>query len=527
MFKKFLRSISNLLILIVFTFFSFFLSEVLIRIIDGYPIFRIKLEGKRASFRRGQIPMSYLKRIPLNEDTDLELFFKTPPVVPREKPDSFWETLYNNEKNKGTYGSPNSVIKEWNKFFIIDQIEKGEFNNSIFRDFPPEAVTFEPCEKSIYPCYRFPRSVTLPTGLVTNNFGWRGHWLTLNKPEDTIRICFLGASTTIGIHKFPYSYPEFIEYWLNLWAKKKHLKIKFEIMNTAREAISSSDIEAIFRQEAFFLEPDFLIYYEGANNFYHYVDLLKNVKKSIPKFDYQERGFLILINKIESFSALGRRVKELFLKIDKRRLLLSEPLKPDYILEFPSGIKEDYPDITKENLPLGLNTILKNLDSIQKVAKEIECQFVLTSFVWLPYKGMLLNRAYQQLMYEYINQTYWPLTYNDIKRLADFQNRVFSLYAKASHIDFIDLASFYPKDPDLFVDSVHFTEEGTRLQAWIIFQGLLPMIKKGITSGRLPRDDKEYLREHPCIREGIRNGFAVLKEVAKRRASKSSLKGFE
>ena len=66
--------------------------------------------------------------------------------------------------------------------------------------------------------------------------------------------------------------------------------------------------------------------------------------------------------------------------------------------------------------------------------------------------------------------------------------------------------------PDLFFDAIHFNEDGTRLQAWIVLQGLIPQIRKRIERGELPRPDREYLAEHPCIRPGIRNGFAeVLK----------------
>jgi hypothetical protein len=58
----------------------------------------------------------------------------------------------------------------------------------------------------------------------------------------TIRIVFVGASTTISKHTFPYSYPEFV--WLNLWAADHKLDIRFEAMNAGRESVQSIDLDA-------------------------------------------------------------------------------------------------------------------------------------------------------------------------------------------------------------------------------------------------------------------------------------------
>lgn len=432
--------------------------------------------------------------------------------MPKKQPDIFLMNLFKKAQSSGCKGIAPYTIREWNKLFLLDCIATGDFN-SLFNCYPPETVIFEPCEKSVHPSYRFPQNVTTPRGLVTNSFGWRGHELNLNKPANTIRICFLGASTTISPHQYAYSYPEYIEHWLNVWAKKNRFNIQFEIMNTGREAISSSDIAAIFRQEAAPLEPDIVIYYEGANQFSDYTKLLKKTEKTAPGFDSQEKGILFFVDKTQKYSAVGRRLKELLLKIYKKEFV-AEPIKPNYTLKFPHGVDEHKPDISNKNLPLDLSTILKDLDTINKDAHKIGCQFILTSFVWLPYKGLILDRMRHQSIYEYTNRTYWPLTYDDIKRLGDFQNRVFHLYAIANQIDFIDVSHFFPRDSDLFIDTVHFTEDGTRLQAWIVFQSLLPIIRKRIESGTLPRPDREYITEHPCIRKGIRNGFKLLKEAA-------------
>jgi len=514
MINNLFKKIANFFIFIVFCLLGLLFAEVIIRAIDDYPVFSITLgnkpQPKKLTINKAKA-FNYAKKIPLKDNFDSDLFLESPPLLPKNQPDIFLMNLFKKAQSSGGEAIGKNAIREWNKLYALDLIATGEFNSTL-NQYPPETVIFEPCEKSFYPYYRFPQNVTTPIGLVTNSFGWRGHELNLNKPANTIRICFLGSSTTISPHHYDHSYPEYIEYWLNLWANKNRFNIQFEIMNTGREMIDSSSIAAIFRQEAAPLEPDMVIYYEGANQFWYYRELLKKINISAPDFNSQGKGIFFVVDKTQKYSAVGRRLKELLLKICKKEFV-SEPIKPNYTLEFPRGVDEHSPDISNKNLPLDLSTILKDLDTINKDAHKIGCQFILTSFVRLPYNGLILDRMRHQLIYEYINRAYWPLTYADMKRLTDFQNRVFHLYSIANQIDFIDVSYFFPRDHDLFIDAVHFTEDGTRLQAWIVFQSLLPIIRKRIESGNLPRPDREYIIEHPCIHKGIRNGLKLLKEA--------------
>ena len=304
----------------VFTFFLMFLvSEILIRTIDGYPIFSLNLRNKPKPKKSltSQISIEYLKKISKGNTLEINEFFKNPPLLPKKNPDPFLLSLLVKAERAGLEGlEQESVVKEWNKSFLIDLIKRGDKSTKIFLRFPPETVLFEACENNPHPRYRFPQSVTTPGGLVTNKFGWRGYELDLNKPANTIRISFLGASTTIGLHDAPYSYPEFVGYWLNIWAKKNHYNVNFEIMNTGREGNGSTDIAAIFKQEVAPLEPDISIYYEGSNQF-QYSPLLKNLEKKNPFPENTEKRILFFINKFENHSAIARRLKEIWLKIHR------------------------------------------------------------------------------------------------------------------------------------------------------------------------------------------------------------------
>jgi hypothetical protein len=55
--------------------------------------------------------------------------------------------------------------------------------------------------------------------------------------------------------------------------------------------------------------------------------------------------------------------------------------------------------------------------------------------------------------------------------------------------DFMDTAASFPYDPSLSADAVHLNERGQRIQAWIVFLGLVPMIERMLDTGAPPRPD--------------------------------------
>src|ERR1035441_9397903 len=55
-------------------------------------------------------------------------------------------------------------------------------------------------------------------------------------------------------------------------------------------------------------------------------------------------------------------------------------------------------------------------------------------------------------------------------------------------------AEWIPQDPDLFYDAIHMSEVGERVKAWIVFQQLVPVVRRLIESGQLPhRNDATHL----------------------------------
>ena len=74
-----------------------------------------------------------------------------------------------------------------------------------------------------------------------------------------------------------------------------------------------------------------------------------------------------------------------------------------------------------------------------------------------------------------------------MRRMADFQNRVFERFAAARDLGFLDFYGEFPRDPDLFSDAIHLTLAGVRLEAWFYLQKLIPLLEDRIDHGVWPR----------------------------------------
>ena len=200
---------------------------------------------------------------------------------------------------------------------------------------------------------------------------------------------------------------------------------------------------------------------------------------------------------LRPWSALVRRFDRLAVIVATRNG--REAPKPPYVLDWPPGLEWADPDIGRPDLPLQLPTILADLDAIHRDADADGTQLVLSSFVWLVSDGLQLDPIRQSAIYQWLNDHCWPYTYADLRRLVDFENAVYRRWAAARHVPFIDVAAAFPTDPELFVDPIHLQETGTRLHAWLAFQGLLPLVRDQLASRAWPRPDRHPLARHPNI----------------------------
>jgi len=434
-----------------------------------------------------------LDEIPRVAGVQRAWYFDDPPPLPNrgKAPPEWYELVRRVEASGHTEGTRRAdMFKAWNSVFVGDPC-----SHPYLRAAPGHLFVYDPPDGKPHPRYRFMPNATLPNGLVTNAYGFRGAPVPFVRTPKTVRIAFVGASTTIAAHHFAFSYPEFVGHWLNVWAASKRLDLRFEVLNAGRESIGSTDIEAVARLEVTPMRPDLVVYYEGANQFD-----LRTVAPSVPPPDASARPATApmsgprtrWLDEAAKHFTLARRLQNLLAAADTPAGVPGdggEWPKPAYDLIWPTGVDESDPDIGRPDLPVNLSTILGDLDRIRAATEAAGGELVLASFIWLVKDGMMLNPIRHRLILEYLNQGYAPFRYRDLERLAAFENRVFAKYAAVHHLAFLDMAKLMPRDPDLFVDAIHTTQSGVRLQAWVAFQELLPLVEKKLASGAWPKAD--------------------------------------
>lgn len=379
---------------------------------------------------------------------------------------------------------------EWNRLYVEQTLCHDDRRRQAVFDRLADIYAFEPLHDTAYPTFRFHRDASYPSGLRTNAFGWRGSDVTLDKPPQTIRIAFLGASTTIGAHGDPFSYPELVEVWLNLWAASRHRGLRFEILNTAREGTHTRSIRYIVRDELAPLEPDLVVFYEGSNHFWP-ADFIWDPLPPRPLAQVADTPGVLARH-----SALAARMRNLFLR---GPVVGQEADKPPVVVHWPDDLSETAPDVSDRRLPTDLANVVEDFDHMRRTLDGIGARFVPMSFTWMVYDGMRLDPRRDAGLFRYLNETFWPFSYAHMRRYLDFQNLVYRRYAEQHRLDFIDYDAQFPKDPRLFYDAIHLTRAGIRLQAWIALQGLVPIIERELASGAWPRPDQTPLAAHPAF----------------------------
>jgi len=249
------------------------------------------------------------------------------------------------------------------------------------------------------------------------------------------------------------------------------------------------------RDELVPLGPDLVVYYEGANQFHPHELTVPRMHKR----DALDPKDTVGLHKVPEWFRAHSAIGDLIDRALSGFVSAGEPAKPLYALLWPFGVDQNHPDPDNQNLKLELPIIVRDLDDMRAALRPSGGQLVLASFVRLAGAGMRLSPVAHKYIYRELNTEMWPLRYADIRRISDYQNRVFRDYAESRRIPFLDIAAQVPQDPSLFTDTVHMTESGERLKAWIAFQQLVPLIRSRIESGRLPQTARPPLPPAPSM----------------------------
>jgi hypothetical protein len=385
-------------------------------------------------------------------------------------------------------------VYEWNLSFARGVVCQGDGSTHPYLAGKLQRLhdlfVFESADGTPYPTYRFLRDARYPSGLVTNQFGWRGGEIALDKPVGRVRIAFVGASTTAGAHADRYSYPDYVAPWLERWAASRGWPVTFDVVNAGREGVLSTSIAAIVRSELVPVHPDVVVYYEGTNQFWPNAFSARPMVAVLRQLDAGPW--------LEQYSAIALRVQRLIERGRSGR----EPHKPAVSVSWPPDLSETDPPLEDPRLPVQLPIVFKDLDDIRASLERTKGSggsLVLSSFMWLVYPDLVLDRNRDAFIFGELNERYFPFSYAHMRRFIDFENRAFSKYARVHALGFNDEAATFPRDPRLFVDSIHFTPAGVKLQAWIAFQSLVPILERELAAGRLPSADAGGRTAHPAF----------------------------
>ncbi len=398
----------------------------------------------------------------------------------------------------------------WNDF-LVSEIFNGKKIRGNFpftKPYFPDTVFVYPAPwKTMFPRYRYPSNVTLPSGIQTNQYGWRSKPIELKKNPRTIRVACVGASTTVSKHRYVFAYPDFLEHWLNLWKDHNGYNINFEVINAGREGINSTDIAAVVKYEVLPLDVDYVVYYEGSNQFN--IRSMVNYPSDV-KFGQPPVGLVPNISEISSadktwldsfaeYSALVARVRTV---IESQIHSGVEPPKPVQTFFLPDGVDEWTPDLGKLGVALSLGVILKDLQEIKMEVEKTKAKMIMTTFKWLAFDGMVLDPVKHRGLFVYLNRKLWPISYENIERMASFQNRVFKKWSQENGLDLVELAEKIPQEPDLFSDPIHNTRLGVKIRSWLVFEGIIPILEQDLYNKTIPRIPQNSHDQHPFIKKG-------------------------
>jgi hypothetical protein len=498
------RRLLRLALVSAVTMAALIAGEAVTRVIDGYRLTSFRLETARdgswpadardspsQKWRADLDALPYAQQLPVAATVDREWFATRFPDRPLPEPDPDLAA----RTAKYPPADDMRADYEWNSRFVASVVcdENRKADAALFSRFA-DVFLFDPVDGEPFPTYRFLANASYPSGLRTNRFGWRGQDIALTKPAQTVRIAFVGASTTVGYHAYPYSYPELVGMWLNQWAAERHPEIHFETINAGREGINSRSIQAIVRQELLPVDPDLVVYYEGSNQFWP-ADFINITLPPRPTVSMPRAG------RAATYLALARRFDTL---VRHATVPGYEPPKPKIPVNWPKDLDEHDPNLSHSLLPIELPRIQADLELARGALEGNGGRLVLTSFMWLVYPGMALVPVRDAMLYDYLNVKYWPYSYAHMRRYLDFQNEVFRKYARVHGLPFIDVAAALPHDPRLFEDAIHMTRAGVRLQAWITFNGLLPVVQAQLAAHHWPQPGRHNLTRHPAFSEGQR-----------------------
>jgi len=274
--------------------------------------------------------------------------------------------------------------------------------------------------------------ITSGLGFIDGPTGSRD--VPLEKGSGEVRIACLGASTTgnyLTVGDETYSYPSQLE---RILVSRGFTNTT--VLNCGVGGYNSADLLVRLALHVIDLHPDYLIVYHAYNDIRAYLTPGFRSDYSHARRGLGEANWRIFTAEaVPTFGfAFAKYLKTRFLSGNIRNSL--GPLTWRGTVDLTVDPTE------------GLSTYRRNLQTIVDIATSRGIKVVLGTFVFYLYEEIYDNPLH--------------LRYRDIVNL---ENEVVREIARINRLPLVDNAQTFPRDRELFVDSIHFSPQGMTLLA--------------------------------------------------------------
>ena len=306
---------------------------------------------------------------------------------------------------------------------------------------------------------------TEPHTVSFNRFGFRGpRPETEEKSEGVVRIGVLGASTSENIYVADgNTWPEHLERNLRLELDTDRI----EVINMAVSGYTLRNAVRSLRLHGLRFRPDLVIVYSGVNDFVNGLQGIlgpgyKRDQRFIPYYDREASRVESLLCKSVILDHLNRFVYEVryHRQKDKYRIAAEEYLcAPDKITvdldaDLTAPAREAYRDLLRMSRKHGFRIAVARQATL--VQSELPPEHAPQMWDLVQWRSGDRYVA-------------WDTYVAGYAMLRDTHEK----FARRNGLLFIDAEAGVPKDPEYFIDHVHFTPKGTERVGSVIAKGLL------------------------------------------------------
>lgn len=286
------------------------------------------------------------------------------------------------------------------------------------------------------------------TNIKINSLGFRGDEFGFNKKSNNVRIAFLGGSTSFcaEVTNNDSTWPELVGSFL----RREFPFLSFQIINGSVPGYGIEDSFINFKYRILPLKPDLVVLYHATND-----------------ISFSSRIAAInsgLLNESESFHGSS------LLKFLSKNSFLFDLVYKNLVIYLRQNILES--SETLKSYPISYSDrFISYLDSVNILCKNNNILISLYTFSTKFRKSQSKDQYIKNMN---TSMYYMPwMSPSALFDAFDIFNTRMKNYAEKSKYAYIDtLHNNIPGNDEFFVDSVHFTDRGSRMMAIRVFNAL-------------------------------------------------------